>query len=318
MEAISAPATYPWHPSHRALVKGSVKACVASTLPLSVLLILAQLLFLGSGWAPDTQYHRLKLAVLDLDGALVGGALRGASFHLPFSVTAYTNTSGVSVASLTTAVNRGDFHAGLIAVPGATSTLAAALAAARAAPGSPVSYDPTAAIAMVYDEGRLGPSLGALLRGVVTQLIGGVSAATETALMSSPAPVIAPAVSFNLVNLHPVPHAGMALSAGISYIVCWITMLAATQVMLEIYNPWEAAGIHPGWVVVARILHEIAVALCLSFWPPCVNQWLGDKIHGDKFFAFWAFVWLSMLTFGMCITALMRCVLLCPCVAGCI
>ena len=95
-----------------------------------------------------------------------------------------------------------------------------------------MSYDPTTAIAMVYDEGRLGPSLGALLRGVVTQLIGGVSAATETALMSSPAPVIAPAVSFNLVNLHPVPHAGMALSAGISYIVCWITMLAATQVML--------------------------------------------------------------------------------------
>ena len=306
MEAKVPPATSPWHPSHRALVKGSVKACAASTVPLSVLLILAQLIFLGSGWAPDTQYARIRVAVLDLDGSLVGGALRGASAHLPFSVTTYTNLT-MNAGSLTAAVNRGDFHAGLLAVQGATGTLAAALAAARANPGSPLSYDATAAVQFIYDEGRLGPSLGALLRSVVTQLIGGVSAAAEQAMMGSPAPAIAPAVSFSLVNLHPVPHAGMALSAGISYIVCWITMLAATQVMLEVYNPWEKAGIHPAWIVFARVLHEVAVSLCLSFWPPCVNQWLGDKLHGDKFFAFWAYVWLSMLTFGMCITALMRC-----------
>ena len=58
--------------------------------------------------------------------------------------------------------------------------------------------------------------------------------------------------------------------------------------------------------VLARLVHEVVVALVLSFWPPVVLQCLGAALTGRVFFAFWAYAWLSMSAFGLIITALMR------------
>ena len=58
--------------------------------------------------------------------------------------------------------------------------------------------------------------------------------------------------------------------------------------------------------ICARIVHEVTTALVLSFWPPVVLQCLGAGLTGRVFFAFWAYAWLSMTSFGFIITALMR------------
>ena len=60
---------------------------------------------------------------------------------------------------------------------------------------------------------------------------------------------------------------------------------------------------HAVW---ARLAHEVLCALVLSFWPPVVLECLGAGLTGRVFFAFWAYAWLSMTTFGLMITALMR------------
>jgi ABC-type uncharacterized transport system permease subunit len=58
--------------------------------------------------------------------------------------------------------------------------------------------------------------------------------------------------------------------------------------------------------VYARLAHETLIAGALAFWPPVIMAGLGTPLVARQFFALWAFIWLSMFTFGMIITALMR------------
>ena len=242
-------------------------------------------------------YSNIKIAVLDLDGGQVGGALRGASIYVPFTASILPNST--TYAWLEHAVDHGSYHAALVAQPGAT----AALAAQRAGTAPLVPYNPAGAVTLLYDEGRGGSVMGSLLRSTSAQIVGVVSAVVERQVLNTS---LAPAVSLTTQLMHPVPHAGMNLSAGIAYILCWITMLTITMICLKLYESWEKAGVRRDHAIYARIAHEVVVALVLSFWPPVVLQCLGAGLTGRVFFAFWAFAWLSMTTFGFMITALMR------------
>ena len=246
-------------------------------------------------------YSNIKIAVLDLDGGQVGGALRGASIYVPFTASILPNST--TYAWLEHAVDHGSYHAALVAQPGATAALAAALAAQRAGTAPLVPYNPAGAVTLLYDEGRGGSVMGSLLRSTSAQIVGVVSAVVERQVLNTS---LAPAVSLTTQLMHPVPHAGMNLSAGIAYILCWITMLTITMICLKLYESWEKAGVRRDHAIYARIAHEVVVALVLSFWPPVVLQCLGAGLTGRVFFAFWAFAWLSMTTFGFMITALMR------------
>ena len=201
---------------------------------------------------PAVWRSNIKVAVLDLDGGLVGGALRGASVHAPFTTSVLPNTT--TYAWLSRAVNHGSYHAGLVAQPGATAALVAALAAQRAGTAPAVPYNPGGAITLLYDEGRGGSTMSTLLRSTSAQLVGMVSAAVEQQVLNTS---LAPAVSLTTQLLHPVPHAGMNLSGGIAYILCWITMLTITMICLKLYEAWEKAGIRRDHAIYARIAHEV-------------------------------------------------------------
>lgn len=172
--------------------------------------------------------------MLDLDGGAVGGALRGAASHSPFHVVSLANTT--TYARLVHDVERGDYHAALVAQPGATAALAAALAAV--APTVP-PYDPAAALTLVFDEGRGGSTMAAMLRASSAQVVAAASAAVERTVLQRS---LVPAVSATTLLLHPVPHAGMTLSAGIAYILCWITMLTITMICLKARPQRRGAG----------------------------------------------------------------------------
>jgi rhamnose transport system permease protein len=94
----------------------------------------------------------------------VGQAIRSAAGNpsFPFSVTVVTTGSAEDAMHR---VDVGDFNAALIAMPGASAALAAALAD----PAAP--YNSSAAAAFVFDEGRGGPSMATLLRFNVPPLI---------------------------------------------------------------------------------------------------------------------------------------------------
>ena len=76
-----------WAPEQRHLVVMLFKALLGSCTLLSAVFITLLLLFFGSGWNPAWYYWRIKIGVLDLDGALVGTALRGVanSGKVPFT-----------------------------------------------------------------------------------------------------------------------------------------------------------------------------------------------------------------------------------------
>lgn len=85
-------------------------------------------------------------------------------------------------------------------------------------------------------------------------------------------------------------------------------MLAMTNAQLGFYEgAWEkGARIRRDHVIVARITHALLTAGALAFWPCVVMRGLGTQLSAPRFCALWAFIWLSMTTFGLVIAMLLR------------
>jgi hypothetical protein len=264
-----------------------------STATLCAVFCCCLFLFFGSGWAPQEHYAALRLAVLDQDGGSVGAALLAAAAASPLTLVAVPPTG--TLQQLVRDVDVGRYHAALALHPSASAALAASLAA-----GAP--YDASGHVTLIFDDGRGGPSMAPLLCSVAASVVAAASASAERAARG----VVATSPPLRTVVLHPVPHAGMHLAAGIAYIDCWILMLTATTIMLRLYEDWEAAGVLRQHQISVRLLHEAVVSLALSFCPPAVLQCLGAGLRAATFFAFWAYAWLCMFVFGLIVTALFR------------
>ena len=78
---------------------------------------------------PITTTSNVKLAVLDLDGGIVGRALGAAAQAGPFPTVLYSNASGLGMSDMMAKVDSGGIHAALVAQPGASARLAAAVMA---------------------------------------------------------------------------------------------------------------------------------------------------------------------------------------------
>ena len=55
-----------------------------------------------------------------------------------------------------------------------------------------------------------------------------------------------------------------------------------------------------------QIVQELLISGALALWPPVVLAGLKTPIHTRTFFAWWAFVWLCLLTFGSIITFFLK------------
>ena len=264
-------------------------------------------MFYGSGWKPSSNYGRLRFAVLDQDGGsdIVGAAVLAASQSLPYSVKMLPSGS---LASLTAAVDKGTFHVGVFVPPGASAALLAAV-------HTNASYDPSAALSFIFDEGRGGSAMAPLLRAAASQIGAVASGRCSGALLAINAGasvgtlnamVLVQPVAARLVNLHPVPIAGMATVAGIAVIDLWVITLAATSIMLGLYDGWEREGIRRDQQIAFRIAHVLLSIGFVSLWAPVVTVGLGAQLGADTFFQMWAFCWLFMSSFAFIITTLMR------------
>jgi hypothetical protein len=69
-------------------------------------------LFYGSGWKPSQYYSRLRFAVVDLDGGLVGASALGGAQTLAYSVALMP---GSSLESIRQDVDTGVYHAAVVA-----------------------------------------------------------------------------------------------------------------------------------------------------------------------------------------------------------
>ena len=152
-----------WAPEQRHLVVMLFKALLGSCTLLSAVFITLLLLFFGSGWNPAWYYWRIKIGVLDLDGALVGTALRGVanSGKVPFTT---VDLSGSTFDSVKQSVDAGHLNAAWIAMPGATAALLSAAASPTAA------YNSAGAMSFIFDEGRGGATMASLLTGATSSV----------------------------------------------------------------------------------------------------------------------------------------------------
>ena len=293
------------------------KATLGACLLLSAVFIVLLLLFFGSGWNPSWYYWRVKIGVLDLDGALVGGALRAVanSGKVPFTT---VDLSGITFDSVKQTVDAGHLNAAWVAMPGATAQLLAAAASPTAA------YNSAGALSFIFDEGRGGATMASLLNGATSNAVSAMSAIVAGAMLHQAAAANASASALNVgvlvspvtattVNLHPVRHAGEHTAVGLAFIDYWIITLIITNVNLKLGSLLETKGVRRDEQVLFRIVFEVLTTGVLALWPPVVLAGLGAPSAGDQagisvrqFFAWWAWVWLCLITFGSCITFLLR------------
>jgi hypothetical protein len=208
----------------RATVCFTARAMGIGLVVLMILFAVMLLLFFGVSWQTRDYYGNVRLAVLDLDGGAVGAAVLSAatSGAIPFSVEVLPR--GALLGDVRARVDAGEWNAALVARPGAS----AALAAAAANPTAP--YAAANATVYIFDQGRGGSAMAALIRntlqGVIARVSSGVGAGLLAQLAGKGVPllrvnpsVVATAVSYIEDNLHPVAFSGefMATELGTEY-----------------------------------------------------------------------------------------------------
>lgn len=135
---------------HTPLLRSTLRSLAWLVARQAFLFTLLLLLFFSSGWSPNRadRLARLRVALVDADGGRVGAAVASAASALPYSLVVLPGDTGLG--ELLRRTDRGDFSAAWRVREGAS----ASLDAAWRTPGA--GYDPRAAVAFAYDEGRAG------------------------------------------------------------------------------------------------------------------------------------------------------------------
>ena len=198
----------------RSIINATMKSMIMIAVGLTTLFIIMLILFFTVSWQPKNNYGGITLAYLDHDGDMIGAAVLLAmnSSAMPFTWKQLPNTT--SIDDLRSQVDRGDWNVALVAHPGATHALMAALLNPKAA------YSPTNATSYIFDQGRSGSSMATIIRTAMTNVIAGVNGGLAARLTRSlaaagtvPLPALNPQVLVSPVgvaevNLHPVPYTG--------------------------------------------------------------------------------------------------------------
>ena len=293
--------------SVRQEVNQLVKVGVIAEIIISVMVIVVCNLFFSVAWNPsDITQHNMHIAIVDLDGGLVGRTLSYMSsipseLGLPYK---FDLLSASSFDEVQHKVNRGEYFAAVVANQNVSNSLLSALPLNSSFP-----YSPSSAITLIYDEARSGASYTIAMRGVgsvlalatknavVDQLLATFSnhsvSEFKTALISFP-------VSSTSVNLHPARYMGILNAFGLSFMQIYLIVTIHTIVVFKLHEDLQGFGFKKRDLLLLMALHRVGGSFILSFWPSIVLLMLGagSTITPEKFFTFWMFAWLSMCTFG--------------------
>ena len=246
----------------------------------------------------------------DLDGGLVGAALVASALAFPPPSLGYVRVTAASPADLFARVDRGDFNAAIVANPGASAALNAALTGGSSSSSSASAYKPSLAVTFAFDEGRGGTTLATLLRAHVAGLVGGASSgvaavglarlrAGNLTLASMDSTALLAPVGYVENNLHPVQFSGLQTFLGVSYLDSWVIELFVVNVMLSVVWTPLAGKVRRDHLLLYVAFHVVATSAALAFWPQVIVRGLGATVVTARvFFASWAWVWLCMSVFG--------------------
>jgi hypothetical protein len=144
-------------PAVRDSVRATFRTIVKATVGIFLVFPLMLCLFFGVGWSPKDNYKGVRIAVVDLDGGLIGTSIIAVATSptIPFTVLVLSDVQ--SLDDIRHRIEVGDYNAALVASPGASAALLAA------AGNSTARYVPAAAASFIFDEGR-GSSMASILR----------------------------------------------------------------------------------------------------------------------------------------------------------
>lgn len=182
---------------------------------------------------------------------------------------------------------------------------------------SSISYTPSSATTIIYDQGRNSNAVGSFTLPPIRAAIARASARFSAYIQSQVVQrtnatfsnVIESIILSNITyspigstdnNLHPaVPYAAV-LATTLGYLFLWLITTSLAGMVARIVEPL-AGKIKIIDIICFRILNSILNGLILSLIFSLIILWLADFTRPVPFIRFWLFNWLATITFSVII-----------------
>jgi hypothetical protein len=182
---------------------------------------------------------------------------------------------------------------------------------------SNISYLPSSAVTIVYDEGRNFNSVNGYVLPPIRAAIA-VASARYSAYFQSQATQYSNAtlagviaaislanityspIGYTNMNIHPATPYAAVLSTSLGYLFLWLIMTSLVAMIIRLTQPL-AGKVKIIDVVFIRITNTILNALIISLIYSLCVLWFADFTRPVPFIRFWLFNWLAAMTFTVII-----------------
>ncbi|CAF3728920.1 unnamed protein product [Adineta steineri] len=292
-----------------------VKSCILFW----ILILLVALIYLGSGVNPIWHTGSLDVFVTNFDNGVAGSYFLNAFHNTPAGTLTlnwiFQDSSDSS--TIVKQIDEGKAWASVYMRAGVSDSLTQVLQSILNGNTSQITYRPSSAITIVYDQGRnfntvngyvLPPIIAAIAvasaqlsaylqtqavqysNATLTNIIAAISLSNIT---HSP-------ISYTSMNTHIATPYGSVLATSLGYLFLWLIMLSLVGVAVRITQPL-AGKIKIIDVVFIRIINTIFNGLIISLIYSLCVLWFADFDRPVPFIRFWLFNWLVAITFTIII-----------------
>jgi hypothetical protein len=180
-----------------------------------------------------------------------------------------------------------------------------------------ISYDPTTATTIIYDQGRNLNTVNGYVLPPIKSAIAVASArysayiASQVEKLPNPtvkniaaaislATITNSPISYSNMNLHPAfPYAAF-LATSLGYLFLWLIMLSLVAMAVRITQPL-GGKVKILDIVILRIMNTVFNGLIISLIYSLCVLWFANFTRPVPFIRFWLFNWLAAITFTVII-----------------
>ena len=267
---------------------------------------------------PNLRTRALDVFVSNFDQGLAGRYFLNAFYESPsgnFTLNWIFQPSTDPASDLIDRIEHGRAWASVYMNAGTTDRLNNVVRAVLNGDASTVSYHPSSAVTIVFDEGRNFNTINGFVLPPIRAAIATTSAryaaylqsqatATATSQVTVNNVVAATAlanithspIAYTNVNLHPaVPYASI-LATTLGYLFLWLIMTALVNVNIRLTQPL-VGQVKIIDIVIIRIVNTVLNGLIISLIYTLCVLWFANFTRAVPFIRFWLFNWLAAITF---------------------
>ena len=287
------------------------KKGIGAEIGLTVFMFIMLLLAVGNIWNPPKNYSRIHLALINNDPGSVGKTVETVRniLHPSFDFTLEVlSPNSLSYDACVKKVRTRHYWGILWVEPDATTTLNTYLGLTGA--GNADAYgSATQAMTLIYDPTRGGSLISKFINAYASQFAGvasaiqaqktlGMAAAQGKKFSDYGARALINPIYLTVDALHKPEYSGVDGSISSAAMALYLGNVVQVLIITGFHMPLMRANVIYEHRALAKALHLSVGCFILSFIPAISCAWWGQTMTGAKFFAYWMFLFLSMVVFG--------------------